>query len=253
VSGPDLSGRVVLVTGGNGGIGLAIARACGDAGAAVALWGTDDEKNDAAVASLGAAGTRALALRCDVRDEQQVVAGFARVVGELGKVDTVFANAGVGAFSAFVDMSIEQWRDVMAVDLDGAFLTLREGARHLVDRGEGGALVATSSISAIDGAPGMQHYAAAKAGLLAMMRGLAVELARHRIRCNSLLPGWTATDMNLRARGDERFVDATTRRTPVRRWATPDDMGPAAVFLADPAYVFHTGDQLVVDGGYTIF
>src|SRR5690242_6237999 len=99
----------------------------------------------------------------------------------------------------------------------------------------------------------MQHYASSKAGVLAMVRGLAVELARHRIRCNSILPGWVATDMNAPARSNDKFMDTTTRRTPVRRWATPDDMGPAAVFLADPTYTYHTGDELVVDGGYSIF
>jgi len=249
----DLTGRVVLVTGGNGGIGLGIARACAAAGADLALWGTNEAKSEAAVEALAAPGRKVEALRCDVGDEDSVVGAFAETVERLGKVDACFANAGVGAFSPFVDMSLSEWRTVMRVNLDGVFLTLREAARHMVGRDEGGSLVAVSSVSAIDGAPRMQHYASAKAGILSLMRGLAVELARHQIRCNSILPGWTATDMNAGARGNERFMQATTQRTPVRRWATPDDMGPAAVFLADPSYTFHTGDAVVVDGGYTIF
>lgn len=247
----SLAGRVVLVTGGNSGIGLGIARACAEAGADVAVWGTNPEKNAAAHRELAALGTRVLVQRCDVGDEGQVIVAFAEAVGELGKVDCLFANAGVGASSPFTDMTLEEWRFVMRVNLDGAFLTLREAARHMVARGEGGALVGISSTSAIHGAPRLEHYAAAKTAILAVMRGLAVELARHRIRCNSLLPGWTITPMNEPGRRNEKFVRNTTERTPVRRWADPSDMGKAAVFLADPTYLFHTGDELVVDGGYT--
>lgn len=249
----QLAGRVVLVTGGNSGIGLGIARACAKAGADVVIWGTNDAKNATARAELETIGTRVLAQRCDVGDEEQVIDAFAEAVGELGKVDCLFANAGVGASSPFVDMPLDEWRAVLRVNLDGAFLSLREAARHMVARGEGGSLVGMSSTSAIHGAPRLQHYAASKTAMLAIMRGLAVELARHRIRCNSMLPGWTLTPMNEPGRRSEKFVRNTTERTPVRRWADPADMGPAAVFLADPTYLFHTGDELVIDGGYTRF
>ena len=248
-----LAGRVVLVTGGNSGIGLGIARACAEAGADVAIWGTDPDKNDAARAELERIGPRVLAQRCDVGDEGQVVDAFADTVAELGKVDCLFANAGVGRSSPFTEMSLEEWRFVMRVNLDGAFLTLREAARHMVARGEGGSLVGISSTSAIHGAPRLEHYAASKTAILGVMRALAVELARHRIRANTLLPGWTLTPMNEPGRRSEKFVRNTTERTPVRRWADPSDMGKAAVFLADPTYLFHTGDELVVDGGYTRF
>jgi hypothetical protein len=244
----------VLVTGGNSGIGLAIARACAAAGADIGIWGTNAEKNAAAETALAATGRRVFATIADVGDEDAVVGGMAATVEALGAVDCCFANAGVGGFSPFLELSLAEWRRVTRVNLDGVFLTLREAARHMVSRGEGGALVAVSSVSALDGAPAMEHYAAAKAGVLSLMRALAVELARHRIRCNSLLPGWVETDMNAGIwQGGGKLVDATTRRTPVRRWADPSDMGAAAVFLADPSYLFHTGDQLVVDGGYTIF
>ena len=242
-----------MVTGGNGGIGLGMARALADAGADVVIWGRNADKNEAARTELAAIGTRVEALVCDVADEQQVIDAFAASVEAMGKVDSLFANAGIGGYSPFIDMTLAEWRRVQSVDLDGVFLCLREAARHLVARGEGGSLVAVSSTSAIHGAPGMQHYASAKAGILAMVRGLAVELARHRIRCNSILPGWTDTEMLAPNANNERFVEATTRRTPVRRWGTPDDLGPAAVFLADPTQLFHTGDLLVVDGGYTVF
>lgn len=249
----DLGGRVAVVTGGNGGIGLGMARALAEAGADVAVWGRNEEKNASAADALRATGRRVLALRCDVADEAQVRAATEETVASLGKIDALFANAGIGGYARFVDMSLDEWRRVTGVNLDGAFLTLREAARHMVERGEGGALVAVSSTSAIHGAPGMEHYAGSKAALIAVMRGLAVELARHGIRCNSILPGWTETDMLRPMAGNEKFVQNTVRRTPVRRWGTPDDLGPAAVFLADPTATFHTGDTLVVDGGYTIF
>ncbi len=250
----DLTDRVVLVTGGNSGIGLGIARSCAAAGADVVIWGTNVEKNARARDELESTGRRVLAQQCDVGDEGAVVASFAAAVDAMGKIDTLFANAGVGGFSPFTRMSLDEWHRVLRVNLDGAFLSLREAARHMVERGGGGSLVAISSVSAYDGAPGMQHYAGAKAALLSIMRGLAVELARHEIRCNSLLPGWTRTDMNAGIwTEDSKIMQNTTKRTPVRRWADGSDMGPAAVFLADPTYTFHTGDAIVVDGGYTIF
>jgi NAD(P)-dependent dehydrogenase (short-subunit alcohol dehydrogenase family) len=249
----QLDGHVAVVTGGNGGIGLGMARALAQAGADVAIWGRNPEKNDTARLELERSGGRVLALGCDVSDEQQVIDATARTVDELGKIDSLFANAGVGGYAPFVRMSLDEWHRVMRINLDGAFLTLREAAKHMVERGEGGSLVAVSSTSAIHGAPGMEHYAGSKAALVAIMRGLAVELARHRIRCNTVLPGWTETDMLSPMTASEKFVKNTVSRTPVRRWGTPDDLGPAAVFLADPSNTFHTGDMLVVDGGYTVF
>ncbi|MEZ5144033.1 MAG: SDR family NAD(P)-dependent oxidoreductase [Acidimicrobiales bacterium] len=249
----DLTGRVVVVTGANRGIGLGIARGVAEAGADVVVWGRDEQRNAAAVADLERFGRRVLALRCDVGDEDQVVEAFARSVDAMGRVDCLFANAGVSGFSPFVDMTLQEWRRVQRVNLDGAFLSLREAARHLVDRGEGGSLVAISSVSAVDGAPGMEHYAASKGALLALMRGLAVELARHQVRCNTILPGWTETDMLSPMAANQKFVDNTIKRTPARRWGAPSDLAPVAVFLADPTNTFHTGDTLVVDGGYSIF
>ena len=251
--GASLTDRVVVVTGGNGGIGLGIARAVADAGAAVAVWGRDDTKNERARATLEDAGADVLVSQCDVRNEDAVAEAFAGTLERFGKVDCLVANAGVGRYDPFTETTLEAWRSVTAVNLDGTFLCLREAARHMVERGEGGSLVGIASVSAIHGAPRMQSYAASKAGLIAVMRGLAVELARHRVRCNALLPGWTETDMNARLRENEKFLESTTNRTPARRWGKPEDLGPAAVFLADPTYTFHTGDTIVVDGGYTIF
>ncbi len=249
----DLSGRVVLVTGGNGGIGLGIAEGCAEAGADVIIWGTNQTKLDNAAGQLAATGRKVLAQRVDVSDEEAVDGAFAQAVAEMGKVDALFANAGIGGGAPFIDQTTDIWRRVLSVNLDGAFFTLRAAARHMVERGEGGSLVGVSSTSAIHGAPAAQPYAATKAAMLAIMRGLAVELARHGIRANSILPGWTETEMTEAGRENAKFLENTTKRTPVRRWGVPDDFKTLGAFLADPTQVFHTGDEIVVDGGYTRF
>src|SRR3954470_12186394 len=149
----DLRGRVVVVTGGNTGIGLGLAKGVALAGAEVAVWARNTERNDKAVAELRALGVEASSERCDVADEEQVEAAMAGTLAKHGKVDCLFANAGIYGDAAFIDMTLEEWRRVLAVNLDGAFLTLRAAARHIVERGEGGSLIAVSSTSAIHGAP----------------------------------------------------------------------------------------------------
>jgi NAD(P)-dependent dehydrogenase (short-subunit alcohol dehydrogenase family) len=251
----SLMGRTVLVTGGNGGIGLGMASACGRAGARLVLWGRDETKNAAAVARLEQEGTEAVAVVCDVADPGAIAEAFAESIDAGGgRVDSVFANAGTtGIGVGFLDVDLEEWHRVLRVNLDGVFLTFQAAARHMVERDAGGSLVAVSSTSAIHGAAGNEAYGTSKTALLGLTRALAVGLARHRIRVNAILPGWTVTELAAPAYGSDRFREVTTARTPVRRWADPDEMGPAAVFLADPTATFHTGDTVVVDGGYTVF
>lgn len=249
----DLTGRVVVVTGGNSGIGLGMARGVVRAGGAVAVWGRRADRNAEAVEEIEALGGRAVGVTCDVSDEAQVQSALERTVASLGRIDALVANAGISGRAAVTEMTLDEWRRVMAVNLDGAFLSLRAAASFLVDQGDGGALVGVSSTSAIHGAPGQEHYSAGKTAVLGLMRSLAVELARHHIRCNSLLPGWTETELTAPARTYDKFLEATTRRTPVRRWATPADFEAVGAFLCDPTISFHTGDAMVVDGGYTVF
>ena len=249
----DLSGRVVIVTGGNSGIGLGIARGVARAGASVALWSRRAERNAEAVAELEGLGATAAGVRCDVSEQDDVAAAMRQTLDRFGRLDCLVANAGTAGRKWFTEMSLEEWHRVLQVNLDGVFLCLREAARVLVQQGQGGSLVGVSSTSAIHGAPGQEHYSASKTALLGVMRSLAVELARHQIRCNSLLPGWTETELTAAAMTHEKFMAATTGRTPVRRWATVHDFETVGAFLADPTLIFHTGDSMVVDGGYTVF
>ena len=251
----DLSGKVALVTGGNGGIGLGVAKAVAEAGADVAIWGTNAAKNAAAQAELAARGGKVVALQCDVGDEAAVEAAFARTLEALGRVDGCFANAGVGGggSASFLEMTAEQWRRVLRVNLDGAFYTFRAAARHMVERGGDGVLVGTASLAAIEGSPRSEHYAATKGGMISMVRSLAVEFARHNVRAHAILPGWIETDMTQRLTTNDRFRERVMPRIPMRRWAQGDDFGGIAVYLMSTAARYHTGDTFVIDGGYSLF
>ncbi|MGI9624796.1 MAG: SDR family NAD(P)-dependent oxidoreductase [Acidimicrobiales bacterium] len=250
----DLTGKVFVITGGNGGIGLGMAEGIALSGGAVVVWGRRQEKNDEAVGRIRELGGSAEAFVCDVSEEASVVETMQRSAEAFGRLDGVFANAGrSGSGTAFVDLSLDEWRSMMSVNLDGAFLTLREGARFLVEQGQGGSLVAVSSTSAVHGAGGNEAYGTAKTGLNGLVRALAVALARYEIRVNSLLPGWTVTELASGAYENDRFREVTTRRTPVRRWADPTEFREVGAFLADPTQTFHTGQEVCVDGGYTVF
>jgi NAD(P)-dependent dehydrogenase (short-subunit alcohol dehydrogenase family) len=252
----DLTGRVALITGGNSGIGLGMARAVAEAGADVAIWGTNATKNAAAKAELVKSGRKVLALQCDVSDEKAVEAAFAETLREFGRVDGCFANAGVsgrGGSASFFEMSTDEWHRVLKVNLDGAFFTFRAAARHMVERGGGGALVGTASLAAIEGAARSEHYAATKGGLISMIRALAVEFARHGVRANAILPGWIETDMTANALGNEKFSKNVLPRIPTRRWGEGADFGGIAVYLMSSASSYHTGDTFLIDGGYALF
>ena len=253
----DLSGRGAVVTGGNGGIGLGMARALLAAGANVAIWGSNPDKNARAHAGLAAAcgdAGRVHALRCDVGDEGQVEQAFAASVAALGRVDACFANAGVSSQGALLtEMSLDEFRRVQRVNVEGVFLTFRAAARHMAQHGQGGSLVATASTAAVSGAARNSHYGASKGAVTSMVRALAVELARHRIRVNSILPGWIVTDMTGRAIANPKFAEAVLPRIPARRWGEADDFGGIAVYLASDASAYATGEQFLIDGGYTKF
>ncbi len=254
----DLTGKVALVTGGNGGIGLGMAEAMAQSGADIVIWGSNPEKTQAAESRLLSHGVRVKAQIVDCSDEAQVVAGMAEAAVAMGRLDTVIANAGRGRGAAsFTEMSTDTWRYNMALNLDGVFWTLREAAKHMIERAKagdpGGSLIGVASLAAVEGAARNEAYAATKGGVISMMKSIAVEHARYGVRANSILPGWIATDMTAGAQGNDTFTSKVISRVPMRRWGEPEDFGGMAVYLASDASRFHTGDTFMIDGGYAIF
>jgi len=254
----DLKGKVALVTGGNRGIGFGMAEALAQAGADIVIWGSNAERNVEAEGKLDGLGVRVLAQRVDVADEAAVVAGMAEAIAAMGRVDTVIANAGIGGGApSYSEMSHDLWRRILAVNLDGVFFTTREACKHMVERAKsgdpGGSIMITSSLSAISGAPRNEAYAATKGAVISMVKGIAVEHARYGVRANAILPGWIATEMTAGAQGSEVFTEKVITRVPSRRWGQPEDFGGLAVYLASDASSYHSGDSMIVDGGYHVF
>jgi NAD(P)-dependent dehydrogenase (short-subunit alcohol dehydrogenase family) len=254
----DLTGRVALVTGGNGGIGLGMAEALAQAGADVAIWGTNEAKNAAAVRQLEAHGRRVRSWKVNVADEAAVDAAMQETAAAFGRIDSVFANAGVSAPpSPLSKYPTESYRRIMEVNVDGVFFTLRAAAAHMVSRAEGGdpggSLVAVSSMGAIMGTARNTPYGASKGAVISMIKAIAVEHARYGVRANAILPGWIATDMTEGSQHNQKFLDNVISRVPMRRWGEASDFGGIAVYLASDASRFHTGDSIVLDGGYTIY
>lgn len=249
----DLGGKVAVVTGGNRGIGLGIARGLARAGARLALWARDEGRSREACAELLALGAEVASVPCDVSSEAEVGRATRETLARFGRIDVCFANAGFGVPANPLRLALDEWRRVLAVNLDGAFLTFREVARHMVERGGGGKLVAIGSISEIFGTPKQPHYAASKAALGALVRSFAVELARHDVQVNLILPGWIVTEATQPAVDHAPLHEAILRRTPARRWGSPGDLEGIAVYLASDASRFHTGDSIRIDGGYSVF
>lgn len=254
----DLAGRVAVITGGNGGIGLGMAEGLAQAGAEVSIWGTNPDKNAAALEHLEAYGTRVSALTCDVTSESAVSRCFEETLAYHGRVDGCFANAGVGGRGTrFDDMTEDEWRQILAVNLDGVFYTFKHAARHMRERAEAGdpfgRLVGTASLAAVSGQPRGEHYAATKGGLVAMIKALAVEYARYGVTAHTILPGWIETGMTQGAFTNPKFVDNVMKRIPVRRWGRPEDFAAIAVYIMSEASAYHTAETFLIDGGYFVF
>lgn len=254
----DLTGKVALVTGGNGGIGLGMARGLAMHGATVVIWGNRPDKNARAVAELEAFGGEVRCAQVDVADEQAVKAGVAAIIEEFGRIDQAIANAGINIASRdMFDISTQDFERIQSVNVLGVFFTLREAAAHMIERGRsgdcGGSLVSIASTASVHGAARNEHYGASKGAVVSLTRAMAVELAPEGIRVNSILPGWTRSDMTERLQGWDKFNENVIGRAPVGRWGDGDDFSAIAVYLASANSSFHLGDAIVIDGGYTIF
>jgi NAD(P)-dependent dehydrogenase (short-subunit alcohol dehydrogenase family) len=254
----DLTGKVVLATGPNAGIGLGFLRGCAKQGADVVVWGRRADSNAAALEELRALGApRVHAESVDVADEAAVETAFAATLESMGRVDCVFANAGFSSHApSFPDMTSAMYHDLLNVNQHGAFYTLREASRHMRSRAQegdpGGSIVVCGSLTLFQGRQGLEHYAAAKAALAAMMRGLAVEMGQYGVRANMIAPGFILTEMTEGAAQTEAIVKHFSSITPLGRPGRCSDIEGPAVYLASDASCFHTGDILVVDGGRTV-
>ncbi len=254
----DLTGRVALVTGGNGGIGLGMAEGMAQHGCEVCIWGTNEEKNEAAIEVLKKHGPKVTALKCDVSDQQAVEAAFTTTLKNHGRVDGCFANAGIGSRgNRFDDIEKEEWDKIIDVNLNGVFYTFKYAAKHMRERAGKedafGRLVGTASLAALSGQAKGQHYAATKGGLISMIKALAVEYARYGVTAHTILPGWIETAMTEGAFSWDKFTENVIPRIPMRRWGQPEDFAAVAVYIMSNASGYHTGENFLIDGGYSIF
>ncbi len=248
----DLKGRVALVTGGNGGIGLGMASGLAKAGARVAVAGRNKEKNAAAVKSLEALGARACALEGDVLIEADCRALVDRAAERFGRLDILVNNAGIAIRKQPQAYTAEDWHRVMDSNLTSAFLCSHAAYPHMKKAG-GGKIISIGSILSLMGAPFAVAYAASKGGLVQMTRALATAWAADNIQVNTLLPGWIDTDLTVSARKEVAGLnDRVLARTPAGRWGAPQDFEAITVLLAGSGSKFITGTAIPVDGGYTI-
>ena len=248
----DLKGRVAVVTGGNGGIGLGMAKGLGSAGARVAIAARNAEKSRAAVEALARLGAEAIAVQVDVADEASVEAAIKSVVDRLGRLDVLVNNAGINIRKQPQDYTLAEWRSVIDTNLTSAFLCSR-AVYPLMKAAGGCKIINIGSMMSIFGTAFVAAYSASKGGIVQLTKSLAAAWARDNIQVNAVLPGWIDTELTQNARRQiPGLNDSVLRRTPAGRWGEMDDMAGIAVFLAAPASDFVTGTAIPVDGGFAI-
>jgi 2-dehydro-3-deoxy-D-gluconate 5-dehydrogenase len=247
----DLQGKVAIVTGGNGGIGLAMAQGLAKAGARIAVVGRNPGKLEAAVASLSKQGAKAQAYAVDVCDEAAVASLVAQVAQDFGRIDILVNNAGINIRKQVQDLSLAEWHGVMDTNLTSAFLCSRAAFPHL--KKQGGKVINIGSMTSIFGASFAPAYSASKGGIVQLTRALATAWASDNIQVNAVLPGWIDTELTQKARVEVNGLnERILARTPAGRWGQPQDLAGIAVFLSSAASDFITGAAIPVDGGYSV-
>lgn len=245
-----LEGKTVLVTGGSTGIGRAAAIGAAQHGANVAInYASSDDKAASCIAEIEALGQQGLAVKGDVALPETASDFVARALGAFGRVDVMVSNAGICPFHAFLDMPAETFERTQRVNMHGAYYMCQAAARQMVAQGDGGAIVAVSSISALVGGEFQTHYTPTKAGVHSLMQSAAIALGRHGIRCNSVLPGTILTEINRDDLADADKRHYMESRTPLGRLGQPEDLAGPIVFLASDMAAYVTGAALLVDGG----
>jgi 2-deoxy-D-gluconate 3-dehydrogenase len=247
----DLSGKVAIVTGGNGGIGLGIARGLARAGAAVALAARNEAKTAAAVAALAAEGAQVMGVTVDVTSEPSAQRMVAAVVARFGRLDILVNNAGINIRKAPEELTMEEWHRVLDSDLTSIFVCSRAAYPEFKKVG-GGKIISTGSLGALFAAPYAAPYNAAKGGMVQLTKCLATAWAKDNVQVNAFHPGYTDTEFMRRARAEVPGMhEKVISRSPMKRWGVPEDFAGVAVFLASPASNFVTGASLFADGGFS--
>ena len=248
----DLSDKVAIVTGGNGGIGLGMARGLAEAGAKIAIVGRNTDKNASAVKEITSLGAKAIAVETDVRDATAVTSMVEAVVAEWGRVNILINNAGINIRKRPEDLSEKEWRQVIDTNLTSAFLCSKACYPEMKKTG-GGKILNNGSMLSIFGSPWGSAYGSSKGGIMQMTKGHATSWADDNIQVNCYLPGWINTDLTLQARRDVPGLhEKVLARTPAGRWGEPADLAGLAVYLASPASDFLTGTAIPIDGGFSI-
>lgn len=247
----SLKGKVALVTGGNGGIGLAYARGLVKAGAKVAIWGRNTTKNATAVRELKDMGGEVAAFVCDVTDSQKVDTAFTETMTHFGQVDICFANAGGGGPQGMLHkIDNDAWQGVLDLNLNSVVYTYRKVVAQLLERKAPGKLIVTSSVAGLIGTGFAAGYSTTKAAVNGLTRALAVELGRNNIQVNAILPGYIETEMSVKT--SDAFKAAVVRRNVSGKIGTLEDMEGIAIYLASNASNFMTGQSIVLDGGHMV-
>ena len=248
----DLGGKVAIVTGGNGGIGLGMARGLAAAGATVVVAGRNAAKSAAAVTALQATGAKADAIEVQVRDKDSVEAMIAATVKRHGRLDILINNAGTNIRKPPDVMSLEEWTMILETNLTSAYLASHAAYPQMRKAG-GGKIINIGSMMSIFGASFSPAYAASKGGIVQFTKVCATAWAKDDIQVNAVLPGWIDTELTQGARRDIPGLNETVlARTPAKRWGAPDDFSAIAVFLCGPGSAFVTGTAIPVDGGYSV-
>lgn len=247
----DLKGKTGIVTGGNGGIGLGIAKGLAAAGANLIIAGRKKDKNDRAVRELRKLGCHCVAVECNVLDRLQIDACVERALDEFGQIDILVNNAGVAAGESPEELSEEDWDEVVDVNLKSVLRFCQVVHPHMKSA-DGGKIINIGSMYSLFGSARVVAYAASKGGVIQLTKSLAVSWARHNIQVNAILPGWISTDMTAPVKEMGAFYEQIIARTPEGRFGEPDELAGAGIFLASAASDFVTGISLPVDGGYSI-
>lgn len=246
----DLTGRVAVVTGGNGGIGRSIALGLAQAGAAVAVLARNEEKNQHVISEIQALGVAALAVKVDVSVREELRPALAKVEEALGPVSILVNNAGIAVIAGVLDQTPEDWDKVIETNLNACFLISKLAAKSMVKQGQG-KIINIVSMYSFFGSALVPSYSAAKGALIQLTKSMAIELAPFGIQVNAIAPGWIETDMTAPLKSSPLYQEIITR-TPAGRWGNPDELSGTAVYLASRASNFVTGATICVDGGYAI-